>query len=347
MFYTLSKIHPDDRRGMAQVRALLEQEGISLDGNLDYTCGLFDENDNLAATGSSFGSTLRCFAVDRAHQGEGLLNQIVSHLVERLTGQGRTHLFVYTKVSTAKFFQDLGFYEIARVENTLSFLENRKNGFARFCARLSQSRTEEPAAAIVMNANPFTLGHLALAERAAAEFPAVHLFVLEEDASLVPFAVRWKLVNEGVAHLPHVICHKSGPYLISSATFPSYFQRDEAAVIHSHAGLDAAIFLKIAKTLGVRRRYVGEEPASVVTGIYNDVLTRELPKAGVECVVIPRKAGPDGKPISASTVRQALQRGDFAALDALVPPATLDYFRSPEAQPVLERIRSAGDVVHY
>lgn len=50
MFYTLSKIHPDDRRGMAQVRALLEQEGIALDGNLDYTCGLFDENDNLAAT---------------------------------------------------------------------------------------------------------------------------------------------------------------------------------------------------------------------------------------------------------------------------------------------------------
>ena len=29
MFYTLSKIHPDDRRGMAQVRALLEQEGFS------------------------------------------------------------------------------------------------------------------------------------------------------------------------------------------------------------------------------------------------------------------------------------------------------------------------------
>ena len=162
MSYTLSEIRPGDRRGMAQVRALLEQEGIALDGNLDYTCGLFDEDDQLAATGSSFGSTLRCFAVDRTHQGEGLLNQIVSHLVERLTGQGRTHLFVYTKVCTAKFFQDLGFYEIARVENTLSFLENRKNGFAHFCTRLAQSRTEDPAAAIVMNANPFTLGHLAL-----------------------------------------------------------------------------------------------------------------------------------------------------------------------------------------
>lgn len=347
MFYTLSKIHPDDRRGMAQVRALLEQEGISLDGNLDYTCGLFDENDNLAATGSSFGATLRCFAVDRAHQGEGLLNQIVSHLVERLTGQGRTHLFVYTKVSTAKFFQDLGFYEIARVENTLSFLENRKNGFARFCARLSQSRTEEPAAAIVMNANPFTLGHLHLVERACGENERVHLFIVSEEAGPLPAALRKRLVLEGTAHLGNLVYHDTGPYLVSAATFPSYFQRDEAAVIRSHAGVDAAVFLRIAQALGIRRRYVGEEPASVVTGLYNEILTDALPKAGVDCVVIPRKTGPDGRPISASAARQALQRGDFTALEAVLPPTTLDYFRGPEAGPVLERLRAAGDVVHY
>ena len=198
-----------------------------------------------------------------------------------------------------------------------------------------------------MNANPFTYGHLHLVERACGENDRVHLFIVSEEAGPIPAAVRKRLVLEGTAHLKNLVCHDTGPYLVSAATFPSYFQRDEAAVIHSHAGLDAAIFLKIARALGIRRRYVGEEPASVVTGIYNDVLTRELPKAGVECVVIPRKAGPDGKPISASTVRQALQRGDFAALDALVPPATLDYFRGPEAQPVLERIRSAGDVVHY
>ena len=52
-------------------------------------------------------------------------------------------------------------------------------------------------------------------------------------------------------------------------------------------------------------------------------------------------------PVVAVMSGNFVQRGDFAALDALVPPATLDYFRSPEAQPVLERIRSAGDVVHY
>ena len=345
MSYTLSKIRPDDRRGMAQVRALLEQEGISLDGNLDYTCGLFDENDNLAATGSSFGATLRCFAVDRAHQGEGLLNQIVSHLVERLTGQGRTHLFVYTKVSTAKFFQDLGFYEIARVENTLSFLENRKNGFAHFCARLAQSRTEDPAAAIVMNANPFTLGHLALVER-AAEFPAVHLFVLEEDASLVPFAVRWKLVTEGVAHLPNVICHKSGPYLISSATFPSYFLKDKGAVIQGHAQLDLTLFGQIARALNIAARYAGEEPSSQVTGLYNRVMAQELPKKGIRFVEVPR-ASQDGAPISASTVRKLIHDGNLGAIRPLVPEPTWQFFHTPEARPVIAAIQAAGNVVHY
>ena len=84
-----------------------------------------------------------------------------------------------------------------------------------------------------MNANPFTLGHLSLVERAAKECDTVHLFVLSEEASLVPFDVRWKLVTEGVAHLSNVICHPSGPYMISSATFPSYFLKDEQAVILS------------------------------------------------------------------------------------------------------------------
>ena len=86
-----------------------------------------------------------------------------------------------------------------------------------------------------MNANPFTLGHLNLVERAAKECDTVHLFVLSEEASLVPFDVRWKLVTEGVAHLNNVICHPSGPYMISSATFPSYFLKDEQAVITGHA----------------------------------------------------------------------------------------------------------------
>ena len=39
--------------------------------------------------------------------------------------------------------------------------------------------------------------------------------------------------------------------------------------------------------------------------------------------------------------------GDWATLETLLPKTSLDYFRSPEAEPVLARIRNAGNVVHY
>lgn len=345
MAYTLSPIPHTDERSIAQVRALLEQENITLDGHLDYTCGLFDDNWDLVATGSAFGPTLRCFAVDHAHQGEGLLNEILTHLVERQAAKGNFHLFLYTKPETAKFFADLGFFEIAQVEG-LSFLENRRGGFARFCAGLEKDRRAGASAAIVMNANPFTLGHLHLVERAAAENDWVHLFVLSEDVSLFPFAVRKKLVAEGTAHLSNVVLHDSGPYIISAATFPSYFLKDEDKIIRTHAALDLALFSSIAQSLGITRRYVGEEPASHVTSLYNAIMARELPARGVDCVILPRFETA-GVPVSASTLRKAIQAGDWDAVRPLVPETTWAYLRSPAAGPVLEAIRTAGEVVHY
>ena len=325
--YTISQVYPTDKTVLAQIDTLLGQEGIRRDGNLDYICAMFDEEYNVIGTGSCFGNTLRCFAVSSAHQGEGLLNQIITHLIEVQCARGNMHLFLYTKVKSSKFFGDLGFYEIARVEDTLVFMENRRDGFGAYLRDLEKTRTEGKSAALVMNANPFT-------------------FVVSEDASLVPFAVRRKLVEAGVAHLPNVVIHDSGPYIISNATFPSYFLKDEAAVIDGHARLDLAVFTKIAAALNITARYVGEEPTSQVTGLYNQIMCEQLPKAGIECVVVPRKEA-NGKAISASTVRQCLQSGDWDTLETLLPKTSLDYFRSPEAEPVLARIRNAGNVVHY
>ncbi len=343
---TLTAISPHDKRAQQQLDALLEQEGIRRDANLDYTCGIFDEDYKLVATGSSFGSTLRCFAVDKSRQGEGLLNQVLSHLLERQAERGLFHLFVYTKCDSARFFKDLGFYEIARVDGALSFLENRPDGFGSYCRRLAKSRREGRSAAVVMNANPFTLGHRYLVERAAAENDTVHLFVLSEDMSLVPFEVRWRLVREGVADLPNVICHRSGPYIISAATFPSYFLKDEEAVIQGHARLDLALFRSIAGALNITARYVGEEPSSQVTGLYNQVMARYLPQAGIACRIVPRLAA-GGQAVSASTVRQALHDGRLEDIRPWVPESTWRYFSSPEAEPVRRAIREQAQVRHY
>lgn len=305
----LSKIHPGDLRENRQLDALLEREGIRRDGNLDYTCGLFDEDWSLIATGSCSGNTIRCLAVDRDHQGEGLLNQIVTHLTEVQAERGNTHLFLYTKPQSAKFFGDLGFYEIVRLDD-LVFMENRRRGFSDYCAALEKTRREGTSAAIVMNANPFTLGHLHLVERAAADNDTIHLFVLSEEAGPIPFAVRKRLVREGTAHLPNVVCHDSGPYIISGATFPSYFLKDEDTVIRAHADLDLEVFGKIAPCLNITRRYVGEEKSSHVTALYNEIMVRRLPELGVECKVVPRLER-DGAPVSASTVRKYIHDGQL------------------------------------
>ena len=103
MAYTISQIYPNDQRTLSKVDALLKQEGIERDGNLDYIAAMFDEDYNVIATGSCFGNTLRCFAVSHAHQGEGLLNQIITHLIEVQYERGNLHLFLYTKTASAKF----------------------------------------------------------------------------------------------------------------------------------------------------------------------------------------------------------------------------------------------------
>lgn len=344
--YALTQVSLSDKRMLAQVDALLVENGITRDANLDYICAMVDKENRVIATGSCFGATLRCFAVSQQHQGEGLLNEIVPHLMEYQMARGYTHLFLYTKIKSAKFFQSLGFYEIARVDGTLVFMENRRNGFPSYLSRLEKTARPGVSGAIVMNANPFTLGHQYLVETAAGRCDTLHLFLLSEDASLVPFGVRKQLVQAGTAHLKNVVLHDSGPYIISNATFPSYFLKDDSAVIQGHAKLDLAIFVRIARALGVTVRFVGEEPTSQVTGLYNEIMAAQLPENGIDCVILPRKEAL-GKAISASTVRAALQAGDWQTLSQLVPQTTLDYFRSSEAEPVLRRIRSAENVVHY
>lgn len=345
MAVSLSEISPRDTRTQAQMDALLEQEGIRRDRNLDYSCGVFDDGE-LIACGSSFHNTLRCLAVSSDHRGEGLMNQVVSHLMERQVNLGNSHVFLYTKVKNERIFKDLGFYEIARVDGSLVFLENRRDGFARYLRSLEKTRRDGKCAAVVMNANPFTLGHRYLIETAARENDFVHLFLLSEEAGPIPFAVRKRLVQAGVADLSNVIFHESGPYIISSATFPSYFLRDEDDAILAHARLDLAVFEKIAAALNLSARYVGEEKSSHVTALYNQTMAELLPRMGLSFREIPRLQS-EGETVSASTVRQAIHDGRLEDYRRLLPETTYDYFMSEEAAPVIAAIRAMPDPRHY
>jgi len=345
--YEISRIYPTDTRGLAQVDKLLQQENIERDKNLDYTVGMFDADYNLIATGSCFKNTLRCFAVDHNHQGEGLLNAVISNLIEYEYSLGNIELFIYTKISTAKFFGDVGFYEIARVDDRLIFMENRKNGFQNYLSGLAAGK--KPGArigAVVMNANPFTLGHQYLLQQASEACDYVHVFVVSEEASPIPFKVRYALVQKGSAQFKNLIYHPTGNYIISSATFPSYFLKDDKLVIESQAALDVRVFAKIAVALVINHRFVGEEPFSVVTFIYNKVMKEARQKNGILYTEISRKTGEDG-PISASKIREKIKKGSIEEIKRDVPISTYEFFASPQANPIIAKIRALKDVIHY
>lgn len=345
--FNVSKIFADDVVANEKMNILLSSAGLRRDANLDYSCGIYNERDALIATGSSFLNTLRCLAVSSEYKGDGLMNIVLGHLIENQRSKNISHTFLYTKACSSKFFKGLGFYEIIKINNSLSFMENKPNGFGSYLDCLSQKHVAgNKIGSVVMNANPFTLGHLALIEKASAECDFVHLFIVSEDSSLFPFEIRKKLILQGIEHLPNVICHDTGSYIISNATFPAYFQKDHESVIKQQAFLDVSIFSRIGAILGITHRYVGEEPYSIVTGIYNDVMKYNLPLAGISFCKMDRIES-DNIPISASHVRALIKEGLLSKVKLIVPKSTYEFIASDDCKRIRDKIRNSTDIIHY
>ena len=179
---------------------------------------------------------------------------------------------------------------------------------------------------IVMNCNPFTLGHRYLVEQALKECDYLAIFVVQEDKSNFSFEDRLRLVNEGVADLPNVMIIPSGRFIISSLTFSEYFNKSELQEREIDTSNDVIIFAKeIAPCLHITKRFVGEEPLDKVTKQYNESMKKILPEYGIQYVEIPRIKGDDNEVISASRVRQLLEKKDFLSIKKLVPESTYNY----------------------
>lgn len=329
-------------RQVGQVREFLAPFSLSFDGAVDYTVGFYREG-KLVATGSRKGEVLRNIAVDEALQGEGLTASVVSHLMKQAARQSVHHYFLFTKPATAAQFAGLGFKEIARCEPYAVLLETGLGSIETYCRNAAAQAATLPKgrrAALVVNCNPFTLGHKAVIAKAAAENDGVVVFVVSEEGSLFPFAVRYELVRRGVEEYPNVLVLPGGPYIISAATFPAYFTRGDDAVA-AQTRLDVTVFARyIAPALGVSRRYVGTEPYCDVTDAYNRAMTDVLPEYGIELCEMPRVMTGD-KVISASTVRELIKKDDWKNLRELVPETTYQYLISTEAAEVIRRVKES------
>ncbi len=190
------------------------------------------------------------------------------------------------------------------------------------------ARLRPRTGSIVMNCNPFTLGHRYLIEQAASKCTNLIIFVVEEDKSIFPFKDRIELVRKGTQDILNVTVIPSGGFIISSLTFSDYFGKTELQDKIIDTSLDLELFGRyIAPVLGITVRFAGEEPLDMVTKQYNDSMSRILPKYGIEFDVIPRKEEGGGV-ISASRVRALLETSNFDEIARIVPQTTLDYLRN-------------------
>jgi [citrate (pro-3S)-lyase] ligase len=335
----LRSISLKNKKEIQKLKNFLIERDLNLDDDLEYAV-VIEENDQIIATGSMSGLVLKCIAVSKDHEGEGLIGKIVTYLLLKAHHEGVDHLFLFTKPDNKKIFSELGFNEISRVENSAILMENNKHGLSGYLANLSASKVAgKNIASIVMNCNPFTNGHLFLIEKAASENDHVHIFIVDENRSLFPTDVRLKLVKEGTRHLKNVSVHHSGPYIISSATFPSYFLKDSKKIIDTHGRMDLDLFTRsICPALSINRRYAGEEPLCPVTNHYNELMEELLPAAGIELIIVKRKENKE-QVISASFVRNLLRNDDFKNIEKIVPPTTLKFLRSIEAEPIINKIK--------
>lgn len=311
---------------LAHWTALLMQSGLHCETLPERTLLVYD-GERLVASGSRDGNVLKYIFVAPEYQGNDLVASVLSQLRQDAFYHGISHLFLYTKPANNLIFSSLMFYPVAKTDSIL-LMESEENGVRDYLAALPPADPSGKIGSVVMNGNPFTLGHRYLVEKAAKECETVYVFVLSEDRSRFPFHDRFAMARDGLADLENVLVVPSGPYLISSASFPTYFLKTVTDATALQCQLDAEIFLRLyAPALHITDRYVGTEPICDVTATYNAALRSAFAGHGIAFHEVSRIEA-NGAPVSASAVRAALELGDNALLKSCLPDSTMNYLKT-------------------
>ncbi|SCG83090.1 hypothetical protein DW1_1519 [Proteiniborus sp. DW1] len=322
-----------------KVEGFLSTFNLLLDKDVERTI-VAKYRDEIIGTCSYAGRVLKCFAVKEEYRELGIASKLITQITNELFDKGIFETFIFTQPKNISLFKGLNYNEVQSVEE-VALLEAGMCNVDRYIEKMFKESglDNKKKAAIVMNCNPFTLGHRYLIEKASKENEEVIIFIVEEERSLFPFEIRKKLVKIGTSDLKNVHVLSGGSYIISSSTFPSYFLRQEDIRLSAYTKLDAEIFGRyISPVFNIERRYVGTEPYCNITSQYNKSLTNILPKYGIEVVEVNR-LNIDNKPISASEVRKLIKHEEFQKIREFVPETTFDFLMSNEAKPIIEKVK--------
>ena len=189
--------------------------------------------------------------------------------------------------------------------------------------------------AVVMNCNPFTMGHRELIEYALDLVDHLIIFVVQEDRSFFSFDDRYNMVLGGVRDLTRkkkVTVLPSGQYIISKDTFAQYFEKEKEFATINNMEYDLRLFGEVVcPVFGITKRFVGEEPTDPVTAAYNETMKRILPGYGIELEEIERANNTDGDMISATRVRKLYNEQSWKEMEKYVPESTVEYLKEIRA----------------
>ena len=317
-----------------QVEDFLGSNGLRL-GEVDLYLAVLSEEGAILAGGGLQRDILKCLAVSAEARSLGLSVPLISRLISVASERGYTNVKVFTKPENRSVFESLGFKLLAEAPKAI-LMENGR-GLEEYCDYL---RGHRASGVIVMNANPFTLGHRYLVEQASLSFRApegrrnLTIIPVKEDASRFPYSERLEMIRTGSGNMADVV--EGSDYQISAATFPTYFLKNLSDAAETQMRLDIDLFGRhIAPALGAQVRFVGTEPADPLTARYNALMKELLPKYGVEVVEISRLTDLES-PVTATRVRSLLDAGQFKAASALTPESTWPYLLADLAERALK-----------
>lgn len=306
-------------------RRLLKQCGLEAEhGN--YTVGLFDEDDRLLACATLAGNVIRGVAVDESARNTSLTNRLVSDILSHARNEGYDNVFVFTKPEYRGTFESLSFHYVGGTDLAI-MLENNGQALEYYKEYLEDMRSDGYNGAIVMRCNPLTRGHLYLIEKAREGVDTLYIIPVADDTGAeYSYEERRTMLRRAVQGMPNVVVLEGSSYVVSSATFPTYFFKSATLAAEAHILLDLDIFCRhIVPPLGIQRRYVGTEPDDALTARYNEMMREVLPAHGISTVIYDRLRDADGRAISAARVRVAVD--DYRAGDAIdmLPQASISF----------------------
>lgn len=328
-----------------RVEAFLSANGLRL-AQLDrYVVVTRDEDgDEILAGGGLDGNVIKCVAVSESARSEGLMNILVSRLIVIAREEGRDSVKAFTKPENEGIFKSLGFTLLASSQKAI-LMENGSGGLPEYRKYLESLARPGRNGAIVMNANPFTKGHRYLVEQAASLVDNLYVIVVKEDRSRFPYVERKAMIEAGCAGLDNVVVCEGSDYAISAATFPTYFLKKLDDATDTQIALDLDLFVNhIAQPLGVTVRFAGSEPEDALTRRYNELMAEILPGTSVavvrqarrpiDFVEIPRLEQ-NGNPISATSLRRALDKGNLKEAMEYIPVSSTPYMVADLAERAL------------